>query len=307
MFLIDFQNPDTRSFFINLLSGGTQAALVILIVRIRKFVVKQSTSYGVKGVLYDKSYLLFLQMVIIFTILIVTLLIYSDSLTKNGIILLFTISIILIVFLLIKELIMFWNIGLKHITPTIAVDTYIRSFNSTNSSFWLIGTNAFSFSELEEFEKMLKRIRECRGEVKLLLADPESKGLVEAARNRNCKENLYQNQGRISLGHILKLKERLGLNIEIKLYNAKNIDELPIFRSMFLDGKFCIASIAVYGREDHGKNFPQIFTKCNIKKGQAPKSMYNVVHRYFQSIWDLSYGIDFTKVKEYTDASNNSL
>jgi len=297
-------DPNVTGFIINILSGLTQVFLVFLINQLRKHFVKKSSSYGLNGILYDRRYLLLIQVFLILLTLVSTLIIFFDVLSKLKCVLLISFTFILILALVLRELMMFWHVGLNHITSSIAKDTYSRAFNSTNSIFYLVGTNAFSFSNLKEFEEMLKRIKQNSGHAKILLADPNCRGLSEAARNRNCKDNLYQNQGKISLGQIVDLKRKLGVSLEIKLYDASCIEELPIFRSMFLDGYFCIASIAVYGREDHGKSFPQIFSKNNNHEEKTSKSMYNVVHRYFQRLWDSSQ--DISQENDYLEYWQNN-
>lgn len=301
MFNINLENENTVSFLINLISGFTQVLIVFFLNKLRKYVARKVTSYGTKGILFNRQYLIISQLLVIIFIASATLLIFFDDLNKSGIITLCLLSTFLMLSLLFREIIMFWNVGLSHITSKIAKDTYRRAFNSTNHSFYLLGTNAFSFSNLPEFEQMLKRIRQCRGDVKILVADPQSNGLTEAARIRNCMDDLYQNQGKRSIGQLLDLKYKYGIKMEIRVYNAKNVEELPIFRSMFLDRRYCISSIAVYGREDHGRNFPQIFSKSSSNRNSAPKSMYNLVYRYFLGEWDAAYFLSTEKEIEYLE------
>jgi len=259
------------------------------------------------AILYDRRYLILFQSITVLTLSLITYLIFKKTFTENGVISLLLVCFSLLLYIIFSELLGFWRIGLTHITSKISKDTYKRAFNSTHKNFSLVGTNAYNFAKLEEFERMLKRIKECRGSTRLLLAHPSSRGLKEAARNRGLKDNYYQNQAKISLGHLINLRNTLGLNLDIALYHANSIENLPIFRSMFLDDSFCVASIAVYGREDHGSVFPQIYAKSTVPVGNAPKSMYNVVYRYFCTILDDSQRMTPNEEKSYITAWKRSI
>lgn len=276
----------STDFTINLLAGFTELLLIFIIKLIREILIKKLTLYNRKRYLYDKRYIVLVQCILAISTAMLFLYFNYDSLTKRGVFILMALLCTILCILILKETFKFWNLGLSHIASQIAIDTYSIAFKSTNRSFYLVGTNAYSFSNLLEFEHMLKRVRESSGDVKLLLADPNSVGLVEAASNRGVRENLYGNQARLSLGQIIFLKRKLGINIEVRMYNARTIDELPIFRAMFLDEQYCVASISVYGRADNGKYFPQIFAKNNSIQNKISKTMYNIVYRYFKSLWN---------------------
>jgi hypothetical protein len=193
------------------------------------------------------------------------------------------VSILFIFLILVREISSFWHFGFNYIEKSISADTYQRAFQTCRSNFRILGTNAFSFADLEEFEEMLQRIRETGGSVTLLFAHPNSNGLREAAKSRGCSETLYGRQGQYSLGRLFELTERLSLPIELRLYDAENMHDLPIFRSMFLDNRQCVSSVAVYGREDHGANFPQIIAKAPTDSRTS--TIYGILNRYFNRLW----------------------
>lgn len=289
----------SNDFLINIFAGFTQLTLIYIFKVIREVLIKKAIFNSKKAYLYDKRFLVLIQCFLVFFTALIILYFNFHLLSKQGITILLLVLCFILFYLIFNETTKFWSLGLSNVTSQIAKDTYSRAFKLTNNSFCLVGTNAFSFSNLIEFEQMLKRIRESSGHAKFVLADPDCIGLVEAARNRNLAENIYQNQAKISLGKIVDIKKRLGINIEIRIYNACSIDDLPIFRSMFLDDQFCIASISVYGREDHGKSFPQIFAKNNTNRTEIPKTMYNVVYRYFRSLWNSSNILSTDRENEF--------
>lgn len=290
---------------VSLISGLFQATILWFFSWLARYLYTKTNHFTTKEFFLNrKVYLVGSVCIIIITASIFLFLVSSSVLNVNAKFFITCTSTLLLVFIFIKELKMYWDVGLYQITPTIAKDTYVRCFNSAKYSFSLIGTNAYSFVNLEEFELMIKRIKECSGTICLLLADPHSPALIEAALNRNCKDNLYQLQASIALGQLLNMIDKLGVAIDIKIYYAMTTNELPIFRSMFIDNHLSVASIAIYGRSDHGKDFPQIFATNDMK---SPKSMYNVVYRYFLKIWCESKPLTEQQKEEYRLHFNMSL
>lgn len=189
---------------------------------------------------------------------------------------------------LVSELSAFWSIGFNYIDSNVPINTYRDSLNDATNCFHLLGTNAVNVCKLDEFEKMAKRVRENSGHIRLILAHPESTGLREAARGRDKREDLYRDQSIFALGKILELSDRAGIKIDIRLYMADNIEELPIFRIMIINHSDAIASIAVYGRDDHGKSLPQFYAYRKSNPDVSHKSMYSVLCRYMNSFYDVS-------------------
>lgn len=298
MYMSPQTKANTTAFLINLLTWAVEIILVLLVGKLRTFLARQTKSYGKRGILYDRRYLIFIQIVFVLAIASSTFYFFQKQLSRSGGLTLISLTSALIIILLLRQLISFWRIGLVHIAPNIARDTYSRALNTVHNSFCIVGTNAFSFAFLSEFSNMLTRLAQCRGEIRILVADPDSNGLIEAARHRGCQLDLYQNQGRASLGKMIELRNELGVQMAIRLYSAPTMEALPIFRAMFLDAAECVASIAVYGRADHGSQLPQIFAKSHAN---PPQSMYNVVHRYFQGIWDNAHIPETRKEREYLD------
>lgn len=213
---------------------------------------------------------------------------FHNAMTSAGIVWLGFISLIAVSAHLLRELSAFWGIGFNYITSTVSRTTYRDTMDRTTTSFALIGTNAFSFCDLPEFAAMLKRVRESRGRVRLLLADPSSQALSEAAVTRNKPPHEYQDQARYALGRIRQLCESVGAQIEVRTYRAERMDELPIFRTMLVNDAEAVASVAVYGRGDGGQSLPQIFARKMTSPRESPRCMYSVLNRYFESFWDNS-------------------
>jgi hypothetical protein len=267
-----------------LITALVQAIIVWLVSRLWQKVSNKRPTYGV-GPLGNRNFVI-LSIISLVCICAFFLLFYVwPDAPKNNSIVVVLITAAIISALLLRELSFFWRFGFNYIERSISKDTYKRAFRTCTEKFVILGTNAYSFVDYDEFEEMLKRIRENHGSAKLLLAHPNSDGLIQAARNRGWRENLYQNQAMYSLGKIYSLREQLAVEIEVKLYNANSIEDLPIFRSMFIDLKQTICAIAVYGRHDHGASLPQFFAKNSPLAKSSHSTIYSVLHRYFCGIW----------------------
>ncbi|MGA2177991.1 MAG: hypothetical protein ABSH15_00115 [Verrucomicrobiota bacterium] len=281
-------NPRTEAFVINLAAGFALLLIVFLYNRCIKVIRRCAKSPRIREILKDQRITIFLQLFLLILVTALALILLGSKLSKISELVLLATTLISCIFVLTRELMRFWSFGINTVEPSIAADTYAKALNASQTSFFLLGTNAHSYCALSAFEEMLKRIRQSSGQVELLLAHPDSNALVEAARNRDCEEHLYQTQARIALGRILLLKKKLGIKIEIYLYKADNIEDLPIFRAMFVNASYCIASIAVYGREDHGRAMPQMHVRHNANATDSQRSMYSVLYRYYRGVKDRS-------------------
>ena len=217
----------------------------------------------------------------------------------TGVAVLSLISILAITVSFMIELDSFWSVGFNYISSTISLSTYKDALIRATTNFSLIGTNAYNFCELSEFEEMTKRVRDSRGRVRLLLAHPHARSLIEAALNRGLRDKIYQENAAYALGKILSISRTLGGSVEIHLYRAERIEDLPIFRIMFVNDTDAIASIAVYGRADHGKSLPQIYASKLVSQENSHRCMYSVLNRYFEACWDRSEPISSEDAAEY--------
>ncbi|MFT4217474.1 MAG: hypothetical protein QM619_09880 [Micropruina sp.] len=175
------------------------------------------------------------------------------------------------------ELYSYWRTGITHVQAKVAANTYSSTLHQVSRTLFMLGTNAFNFCTLPEFEVAANSCREHRGKITLVLAHPDSAALAEAARARGSRPDLYKEQAWFSIGRVLQVKQASSASIEVRLYQARRLDDLPIFRAMFVDDRRVIASVAVYGRADHGSAMPQFFASC---KGRRSQAMYSVLWRY---------------------------
>jgi hypothetical protein len=232
-----------------------------------------------------------LTIILLFTLLVTlsgAIVAMGDRLSKFGVLYLAGVCIVALVWHLVTELNAFWKIGFNYVEQSISRTTYTDALSETYSEFLMLGTNAYSITRLEHLEQMMRRVRENRGEVRMVFAHPDSPGLQEAARNRNKRQDLYRDQAMFSLGYLLSLSSRLGLPVEIRLYQATGLEELPIFRIMLLNAHLAVASIAVYGRADHGRNMPQLYAYRISDASKSHRSMYSVLCRYYKYFYDKS-------------------
>ncbi|MFD6516381.1 hypothetical protein [Rhodococcus sp. NPDC060176] len=275
----------SQDFWINISAGFTQTLLILIISFLWRFLSDHLKGRGPsKFLLNRRNFIVTSVFSIILPILIAVALFPAFRVPQ--ILAGLTICTLLIVLVLISvELNSFWKAGFTHVQSKIPKDTYRTALRKTTSEFLIIGTNAYNFASLPEFAEMVRRVRECSGKIQIVMAHPDSIALREAARLRSCREDLYRDQARFSLGVLLNLREQLSTQIEIRLYESQSVGELPIFRSMFVDNKECITSIAVYGRIDHGRSLPQIIAGG---RDGTRRPMYNALHRYYVDFYNKS-------------------
>lgn len=223
---------------------------------------------------------------------VIAISLFHAVMTTGGIVALALISLLGVSAHLVRELSVFWSIGFNFVSRSVSETTYRDGFDQVTNRFAMIGTNAYNFCDLPEFEKMVKRVRDSGGSARMLLAHPDSLGLKEAAFSRGLSETLYQEQGRYALGKLETLRRSLGVPLEIRLYEAECMADLPIFRIMFLNDSEAVAAVAVYGLPDHGKSLPQLYARRMESKEDCHRCMYSVLTRYFEGFWSRSDPID---------------
>lgn len=176
----------------------------------------------------------------------------------------------------------FWAIGLVGAdVPTKDGVDYIRALEMCSSSLDFLGLGGSKLTTTNEvFAGAIDRCDSPNRPIRFLLSHPESDELRRIAKKAGRAENEYRTTVLNSLRVLAHLRIQRSKNIEVRFYQ-----ELPAFRTMFIDDEICLASHYVFGKGGDGSQLPQL----HILKGQRDiNSLYYGFKAYFDRIWEES-------------------
>ncbi|MCU1268865.1 MAG: hypothetical protein JWN74_159 [Acidobacteriaceae bacterium] len=187
-----------------------------------------------------------------------------------------------------KELDQFWSIGLIGADRQISTGIdFKRSLNLCSNSLDFLGIGAGKLTrEMPSFESALQRCHRSHTPIRFLLSRPNNPELQSIARQAGRDPEEYQRTVRQSLRVIAQQRNDRARNIEVRFY-----DRLPLFRLMFIDGWFCLASHYVFG-EGEGSQWPQLHVR-RIESQRDVSSLYEPFRRYFEELWNKATQWDF--------------
>ncbi|EHW0692024.1 hypothetical protein K1B30_000285 [Vibrio parahaemolyticus] len=152
--------------------------------------------------------------------------------------------------------------------------------SNVNSNFMFLGTGANKLtSHPEQFNELLK----C-GSVKFLVCDPESKALEKISSRAKTD---YINTVKAS---VERLKEYVddGHDLELRLYKADLIEQMPIFRLAFFNKNQCLCSYNFFSPDTKdGTQLPQLHI-VHPENSKNPESFYFAFNKYFERLWELN-------------------
>jgi hypothetical protein len=187
-----------------------------------------------------------------------------------------------------RELNQFWAIGLIGADEQIAKGIDFRhSLNMCSNSIWFLGIGANKLTrETEPFEGAMQRCHRSHTPIRFLLCNPNNPELQSIAKQAGRDPEEYQRTVKESLRVIAKQKHERSRNVEVRFY-----DQLPLFRLMFIDGWFCLASHYVFGEGD-GSQWPQLHVR-KIESQRDVGSLYEPFRRYYEELWAKANEWDF--------------
>lgn len=176
----------------------------------------------------------------------------------------------------------FWRLGLLGVDQTIAkgID-YRKSLNLCTDSLEFLGIGASKLiNEREAFRKAIDRCHRPDRPIRFLLCPPDHEGLIQSARQADRPDTEYQEKVRSSLRELRDLKIRQAKNIQVRFY--KN---LPLFRLIFVNDTFCLASHYILG-EGEGSQLSQLHVWKKPPGRRDNESFYSPLRRYYEQLWD---------------------
>lgn len=164
---------------------------------------------------------------------------------------------------------------------------YKQSLQLTKDNLKMLGTGGHKLTKNEqEFKNAIKSATK-ENPAKLLLCHPESNALKDIAGRAGVSESRYRNNVIESLRKLSELKDN-HYYIEVRLYKADEIPEMPVFRLVFFNSNYCMCSFNIFGNgESTGEKTPQMHLyKKHDTDGEG--SFYTAFSRYFDRLWELN-------------------
>jgi len=190
------------------------------------------------------------------------------------------------------------KIGIYGVDTSIKTGTdYNKALRTVKTEFKFLGVGGNKLTNnYEEFKLAVNRAGVEGKHVRLLLCDPKSEALEIIAKKagkkgREVKE--YSSNVKKSLSILAELKDS-GHKIDVKFYNAKSEDDMPIFRLMFFNSKYCLASYTVFGVKGHkGEQLPQLHLTSS-DPDHVVNSFYFAFDRVFERLWSNKETVDWS-------------
>jgi hypothetical protein len=231
--------------------------------------------------------ILLISLIIAFTISLI--IICKASLQFYWLISIVIIFICLVLFLVFTQVGQAWRVGIIGADYSVQKGiNYTNALGMCRDNLRFMGIGASKLVAEPGFANCLVR---CTHEtpIQLLLFNPSSSLLVDAARRADHDRDKFKERVLSSLKEISLLKQQRALNMEVRFY-----DHAPLFRLMFIDGTFCLLSYYVMGEGD-GSQLPQVHLLKRPFMSRSVNSLYFAFEALYNREWTESTPWDFNE------------
>jgi hypothetical protein len=170
---------------------------------------------------------------------------------------------------------------------------YSASLSLCKNYFWFLGTGASKLSSSEHFVDALVRCSHASGQTRFLLSMPDNKIINSAEQMAEAVPGAYRHGIIRTLTILKELRERRGLNFEVRFYSGETERDYENFRMFFVDDDVLLLSYNVYGRGD-GRQTPQLVIRKGFLSGET-EGFYHAYRSYYARLWDSSRQWDFNQ------------
>ena len=202
----------------------------------------------------------------------------------------FVVSSLVLGRLIWKEINQFWQVGLTGADRQVVSGlNYGTSLKLCTNSLDFLGIGASKLvREGEAFADAINRCHRDTRAIRFLLCNPDNADLIRMAKQAGRETGEYQRTVRDAIQTLAKFRVERERNIEVRFYNR-----LPLFRLMFIDESFCLASHYVFGEGD-GSQLPQLHVVRSVGPHRRDvESLYFPLQQYFEQLWEESTPWDF--------------
>ena len=179
------------------------------------------------------------------------------------------------------------SVGLTEATYTThhSAFSYVEAINASSTQFRLLGVGADKVTtNQEEFGDLIERVISNRGNIRLLMLDPNCYTMVVSSRRQSELDNLRENVKK----SLLRIADYINIfncqsRLSIRSYFALTHDHMPPFRLTFVDDDRCIVSPRSFAEKDRSGNRPQLIFKRSTTGNEC--GYYGAFNNYFESLW----------------------
>lgn len=226
----------------------------------------------------------------VLTLLSIFLIYWFEFVTGLPILISLIISTLIFIWLLMGLLSEYKKVGISGVDTSIKKGMdYKEALKGVQSEFKFLGVGANKLTiNGEEFESAIRRAGIEGKPVRLLLCHPDSDALITIAKKANkTGDDIYDFSRNVkrSLERLSELKNK-GLRIDVRFYKASAEEDMPIFRLMFYNSKYCLASYTVFGVPSHtGEQLPQLHL-VSSDQDHGEDSFYFAYEKMFERLWN---------------------
>lgn len=171
--------------------------------------------------------------------------------------------------------------------------SFAQSMDRCAKSFRFLGVGAAKLTvEEEAFRAMAGRCIQNGHPPQFLLCNPASPVIEKLEGIAQVRRKNFSGKVEKSYAAIRAIEDELATTLDIRQYLAADYDAMPLFRLLFIDDEYCLASGGHYGKADHGVEIPQLL----ISRAQSP-ALYTALDRYFKQAWAKSTPWDRPKTR----------
>lgn len=185
-----------------------------------------------------------------------------------------------------------WNLGIIYADPSArnGLD-YDKSLFICRNKLDFLGVGAYKLTKSKEFINAIDRCNNQITPIRFLLCHPKGDALKIVAEHAGKPSDDYQKRVLKSLQIIADLKKDQHRNIQVRLYKGNNVENLPMYRLMFINDDLCLCSYTVWGEGD-GSQLPQLHLR-KMPYRRNTDSFYYAMRNYFEWLWKNSSEWDF--------------
>jgi hypothetical protein len=159
--------------------------------------------------------------------------------------------------------------------------SFAQSMNRCTKSFRFLGVGAAKLTvEEDAFRAMAARCIQNGRSPQFLLCDPASPVIEKLEGIAQVRRKNFSGKVEKSYAAIRAIEGELAVTLDIRQYLAADYDAMPLFRLIFIDDEYCLASGGHYGKANHGVDIPQLL----ISRDQSP-ALFTALDRYFTHAW----------------------
>lgn len=164
---------------------------------------------------------------------------------------------------------------------------YKSALKLVTNEFNFLGIGASKLtSNSAEFTSALARVQSHKKITRLLLCDPRAPIVSRLEKISDVGNGSYLVRVKGSFSLLQHLQERFDSALEVRVYKPKTEEDLITLRLMFVNGKICLLSQNLLGKESkEGRSAPQLLIDSGALTNSSP-TLYTAFSALFEQMWN---------------------